>query len=190
MIAQKDLESVKQAFESFESEREGIILASREILRLSKKAIYSIHRGNIKDAEALIHDAGEKLRSLAGSIKNDKLKAFSFLSSAMQEYAEALTYLIFSKEGRIMPFSEINVPIEDYLLGLCDLTGELGRRAVALAIKRDKQAVKHIMEAVDAIYALFLELDLRNSELRRKSDSIKWNLKKIEEIAYNLEANS
>ncbi|MBT7927970.1 hypothetical protein HN695_06565, partial [Candidatus Woesearchaeota archaeon] len=29
-------------------------------------------------------------------------------------------------------------------------------------------------------------MDLRNGELRKKSDAIKWNLKKIEDILYDI----
>jgi predicted translin family RNA/ssDNA-binding protein len=43
-----------------------------------------------------------------------------------------------------------------------------------------------IKEVVDEIYGEFLQFDLRNSELRKKSDQIKWSLKKLEEISYDL----
>ncbi|MBT3465387.1 hypothetical protein HN451_10430, partial [archaeon] len=46
--------------------------------------------------------------------------------------------------------------------------------------------VKKIYEAVVMIYDGFLNFSLRNGELRKKYDSIKWNLKKIEEILYDL----
>ena len=38
------------------------------------------------------------------------------------------------------------------------------------------RALKYFTEQ---IYKEFLEFNFRNSELRRKSDSIKWNLKKL-----------
>ena len=36
------------------------------------------------------------------------------------------------------------------------------------------------------IYGEFLKLHLRNGELRKKSDAIKWNLKKLEEVMYDI----
>jgi len=69
---------------------------------------------------------------------------------------------------------------------LCDLTGELVRRVVASAIKKDFRSVIQIKELVGELYNEFLSFNLRNSELRKKSDSIKWNLQKIEDIVYDL----
>ena len=63
-------------------------------------------------------------------------------------------------------------------MGLCDLTGELGRKAVNEVIKKNFKQAEQIRELVDEIYGEFLKLNLRNSELRKKSDQIKWNLKK------------
>ncbi|GAG22250.1 unnamed protein product, partial [marine sediment metagenome] len=48
-----------------------------------------------------------------------------------------------------------------------------------------KEALK-IKAFVDEIYGEFLKFDLRNSELRRKSDSIKWNLKKLEDVIFDI----
>jgi hypothetical protein len=50
---------------------------------------------------------------------------------------------------------------------------------------KPKKALE-IKDVVDEIYGEFLKMDLRNSELRKKSDQIKWNLKKLEEIAYDI----
>jgi hypothetical protein len=39
---------------------------------------------------------------------------------------------------------------------------------------------------VEEIYGEFLQLNLRGGELRKKSDQIKWNLQKLEDMAYNI----
>jgi predicted translin family RNA/ssDNA-binding protein len=71
-------------------------------------------------------------------------------------------------------------------LGICDLTGELTRRAVSLVTKGKGKEVLVIKNFVEDIYGEFLKFDLRNGNLRKKYDSIKWNLKKLEEIMYDL----
>ena len=75
---------------------------------------------------------------------------------------------------------------ENYLLGVCDLTGELARRAIFSVVNENYKEVKKINEFVETIHNEFLDFELRNGEIRRKSDSIKWNLKKIEETMYDL----
>ena len=80
----------------------------------------------------------------------------------------------------------MKVDVEHYLLGLCDLTGELVRKAVNDIIRKKYGNALKIKELVEEIYGEFLKLDLRNNELRVKSDSIKYNLKKLEDIVYDL----
>ena len=71
-------------------------------------------------------------------------------------------------------------------MGLCDLTGELTRKAVNSAINGDYKGVKKIKELVENIYGQFIQLDIRDNELRRKFDSIKWDLKKLEDLVCEL----
>ncbi|NJO18494.1 MAG: hypothetical protein HC877_23015, partial [Thioploca sp.] len=75
---------------------------------------------------------------------------------------------------------------EEYLAGLCDLSGELARRAVLRAVVKDVKAVAGIREFVVGLQGGFLKFDLRNGELRKKADQIKWNLKRIEDVWYDL----
>jgi predicted translin family RNA/ssDNA-binding protein len=70
-------------------------------------------------------------------------------------------------------------------MGICDLTGELTRMAVAKATKREFKTVEEIKEFVEAIYGEFLKFDLRNGNLRKKYDALKWNLKRLEEVMYD-----
>ena len=70
-------------------------------------------------------------------------------------------------------------------MGLCDLAGELARKAVTVANK-DPKIVKRIKDIIEEIFGEFLKLNLRNGELRKKSDSLKWNLNKVEEILYDI----
>ncbi len=161
--------------------REKMIVGSRPAIKNSKVAIYAIHKGDLKQAESLIKKAEKNIKDLG------KLDYYvSAYDAALQEYAEAVTYLNYVKNGTLISDKEINVGAENYLLGLCDLTGELGRRAVYSVVDENYKEVEKIQKFVSEIYEEFLKFEFRNSELRKKSDSIKWNLKKIEEILYDL----
>jgi len=175
MLDRQDISVLKKDMADSDKEREEVIIASRNILKLSKSAIYSLHKGQDPDLG--------KIKTLIQGLKGD-VGAFS---AAKQEYVEALAFKGYL-EGQIPPKSSLGFEISarDYLLGLCDLTGELARRAVLVAIEKKQDEVKNIRDTVSEIMELFLDLDLRNGELRKKSDAIKWNLKKIEEILYDL----
>ncbi len=174
---------MRKELEKNYEDREKIIGKSRKILSYSKSSIYSIQRNEIKEAEDLIKKAEKGLLELKKIVGDNKNGHFS---SAMQEYVEAICFLNLVKKNKLISRKEIDCGVEDYLCGIADTTGELARKAVLLATKKDIKGVKDIRDIVDYIYGEMSKFDLRNSELRRKFDAIKWNLKKIEDLMYDL----
>ena len=87
--------------------------------------------------------------------------------------------------GAVPSRDALGVTAEEYLLGLADLAGELARRAVLAATKQDTWEVTRIHDLLQALYGKFIEYDFRNGELRRKFDSIKYQLQKVEEVRYD-----
>ncbi|MAG08427.1 hypothetical protein CMO89_03065 [Candidatus Woesearchaeota archaeon] len=187
MINKKEFKAIREELENYDKQREVLIKESRTLLKLSKQIIYSVHRGNMEETEELLKDARDEKAKLDKITRRaESLSMEHSYSDALQEYTEALCYSGFVSSKKLPSRKTIGVNSEDYLMGLCDLTGELGRRAVSLATKRKFKEVEAIKKLVEDIYGEFLKFNLRNSSLRKKSDSIKWNLKKIEEIMYDL----
>jgi predicted translin family RNA/ssDNA-binding protein len=82
---------------------------------------------------------------------------------------------------------ELKITADDYLGALSDLTGELARKAVHYAIKKNFDAIYEISECISAIHKEMMNFSFRNSSLRKKSDAIKWNMNKVEDILYDIE---
>lgn len=182
-----DFNAMRKSLSDFDKQRESMIRMSRDVLRLSKQSIYSVHRSNMGQAHKLLSDAKKLIEKLKKAIKKDNaLEQLSLYSGALQEYAEAFTFLGFVRNKKIPTSRQAGVDYENYLLGLCDLTGELARRAVILATAKDKKELNMIRDVIDEIHGEFIKFNFRNSELRRKYDSIKWNLKKVEDLVYDL----
>ena len=182
MLNKKDFDRIRKEIEASDIRRESLIQTSREVINISKKIIYALHREDLKSASSYVNEIEKKKKDLGTNVWLDT----NINQTALQEYAEALCYYHFVKSKKIPTASSIKIDNENYLMGLCDLTGELGRKAVNGVIRKNfKQAVE-IRELVDEIYGEFLKLNLRNSELRKKSDQIKWNLKKLEDIVFEL----
>jgi predicted translin family RNA/ssDNA-binding protein len=74
---------------------------------------------------------------------------------------------------------------ESYLGGLCDLTGELVRRAVNRAAAGYAEEVSGIKAIIDDIMAELVAFDM-TGYLRTKYDQAKGNLRKIEQISYEI----
>lgn len=183
MLNKKEFAQIKKELEIEEQQRESIIQLSREIINLSKKIIYSLHRNDTKSAAQYVYDIENKKNAL--DKKNIQLDT-NINNTAYQEYVEALSYFYLEKKNQLPTKKTLKVSSELYLMGLCDLTGELIRKAVNEAINKKIIQVIKIKNLVEEIYGEFLKFDLRNSELRKKSDSIKWNLQKLEDLVFQL----
>lgn len=183
MLDKKEFKEIRKELENFDRNREKVISISREIIQISKQIIYCVHRGDNSGAQELISSIKKRLKDLPDQKFDTNMDIV-----AKQEYVEAVCFFEFVKNNKIPSRKELDVDIDSYLLGLCDLTGELVRFAVNDVIKyKDKGLVYKVKELVESIYGEFLSFNLRNGELRKKFDSIKWNLKKLEDIIYDLE---
>ncbi|KAK6329685.1 hypothetical protein TWF696_003555 [Orbilia brochopaga] len=105
-------------------------------------------------------------------------------------------------EGRLMTIAEVgeqlgvrvnvkdidvfHLTLEEYLHSLVTLIEELARLAVNSVTLGDYQRPMLISRFVKELHAGFQLLNLKNDSLRRRSDSIKYNVKKIEDVVYDL----
>ena len=187
MLNKRDFKEMRDEFNSFDTNRELVIKKSRDVLKLSKQVIYAVHRDDLKEADKLVKRIkAEKAKLDKLVAKNSKLESIGAYKVAIGEYVEALLYYHFVKNKRILTHKALKVITEHYLLGLIDLTGELGRKAVQFAGSGKFKQVVKIKDAVSEIYGELLKFDFRDSEMRRKFDSVKYDLKKLEDLVLDL----
>ena len=183
MLNKSEFTKIREDMHRLDLKREEIIQTSREAISISKQIIYAAQRNDLKEAEDSIKKIKEKIKKLRKvNIPTDT----NINSVAFQEYVEAIAFYEFVKRKKVPTRASLGVSAEDYLSGLCDLTGELVRKAIYDVIHKKFDEASRIKELVHDIYGEFLKLHLRNGELRKKSDSIKWNLKKLEEVMYDI----
>src|SRR3989344_3171926 len=180
-VDRKDFERIGKEMELFEKRREDVIKKAHEIIRFSKKVIYGIQRED--NVSKLISEMNTKIRDLR---TRGELQFSSFYKVAMQEYVEAICLYEVLKNNKLPSQSDLHVSAPDYLSGLCDLTGELMRKANNLALKGKTKEAIMIKDLVDDIYGEILSLDIRDNDLRKKADQIKYNLRKLEDLAISI----
>lgn len=187
MLDKSDFAQLQQQLSSNDAARDKLIIKSREVVKLSKKIIYAVHLGHIHRAEKL-HDQIKKeldtVQKLAST--NPALKYSGSVTIAEQEFVEAVCFLDFVKSGKVTPHAQLNVDAESYLLGLCDLTGELLRNGINASIKENYAETVRIKDVVSELYGEFMQFEFRNGDLRRKFDSIKYALNKLEDVVLEL----
>lgn len=76
--------------------------------------------------------------------------------------------------------------VEDYLMGLLLLASDLSRFAVNSVINDDHARPFCILKFITDINVRFRFLNIKNDWLRKKFDSLKFDVKKVEEIVYDL----
>ncbi|MEA3429880.1 MAG: hypothetical protein U9R08_01270 [Nanoarchaeota archaeon] len=187
MLDNKDFTNMLKEVQDFDSQREILIKKSRDVLKLSKQLIYSVHRSDLKESNKLAVSIKKELKVLNSIIgKNKKMYKQGSYKVAVQEYVEAMLYYHFVKDNKICTRKELDVETDYYLLGLADLSGEVFRKAVHEASKGNYNIVFVIRNLVEEIYAELLKFNIRESDLRRKFDAIKYDLNKLEDLCLQL----
>ena len=154
------------------------------MVKNSKSAIYSIHRKEYDEARKLTELSSKAIKDMESILKKHPHIKIS-AENALQEYVEAALLLGFVN-GKIPSSRELEVDPFTYLCSLSDLTGELARRSVIEATAKNVSDVQKIKDTIEEIHGIMIRFDLRNGDLRKKSDAIKWNLNKVEELLYDL----
>ncbi len=186
MLDKKYFESLRKKTEEFDGKREEVIKLARIILKNSKKAIFALHRNDNKDARKLLDEAKKIIKQMESLIDNSHDLMMGLHSEALEEYVEAECFYSFLQAKKIPTNENLEVSIEIYLQGLCDLTGELTRKAVNDVIKGNNKSVLEIKEFISELYEELLQFDFRNSPLRRKYDAVKYALEKLEDLSLKL----
>jgi translin len=187
MLNKSDFKGMRNSFHKHDEQREQVIIKSRSLIKLSKQIIYAVHRDDFSNTSDLIKKI-DSIKKESDNIvkKNPQLLTVGAYRVGIGEYVEALLYFHFIKNKKIPSQKQLKVSPENYLFGLCDLTGELVRKAVFLAGKGKNKDVIKIKDLVDEIYGEALKFEVRENELRKKIDSIKYDLKKLEDLVLDL----
>ncbi|XP_077246242.1 uncharacterized protein LOC143886176 isoform X1 [Tasmannia lanceolata] len=82
--------------------------------------------------------------------------------------------------------SEFGLDIEDYLIGLCFMSNDLPRYVVNQVTAGDYDCPRKVLKFLTDLHAAFRMLNLRNDFLRKKFDGMKYDLRRVEEVFYDV----
>jgi predicted translin family RNA/ssDNA-binding protein len=187
-----ELQAMSAELDRQADDREVVIKATREPQKNSKKAIYCLHRAQRDEARALLQSVADQCRQIAQAtqMSRSELHGGSF-GAALEEYAEARLLEHWLASGDLLPLSqlqaEVDISEKDYLGGVVDFTGEIGRWGVARATDRDVDAVKRVLACDLAIKEYAIQLaELGAGKLTKKLEAVATNTKKMEATLYEL----
>ena len=185
MINKKFIQKLKQDYDKSEKERRQIISRSNIVLHDSKRVIFSLHRNNSSQAEKSLQEIEKILQDLEKEFSYDRLQKEGAYKAGVEEYVEAKMFYLVLNNKKVDEISNLKINFDGYLGGICDLTGEMVRRATNLAAEGKIKEVDEIKNAISDILAELVEFDI-TGYLRTKYDQAKNNLRKIEQINYEI----
>ncbi|MFA6394014.1 MAG: hypothetical protein WCW25_04040 [Patescibacteria group bacterium] len=185
MLNKKFFAQLKKDYDRHEAERRQIISLANQILHDSKRVIFSLHREDRKKAGESLKEIEEKLIYLDKKFSSARLYEEGSFKAAMEEYVEAKMYFKLLSGEKIDKIPKLKVGIESYIGGICDLTGELVRLATNEAARGKISEAERVKGMINAVMAELVEFDM-TGYLRTKYDQAKTNLRKIEQIAYEI----
>ncbi len=174
MSLRKILNKIENELKESEEIKDELYDAMRKATRISKQAIFLVHKEEFKEAENQLNEAEKLLNKLSEVPAVYRKFVYSgIVHSAFQEYVEARIFLKLTQNSDFTGPKQLKVPSISYLLGLADVVGELRRRTLDSIRKGDIKIAVGSLENMELIYnELILMYESMHvvSELRRKLD--------------------
>lgn len=158
-----------------------------EIRSKSKRAIALLRRDNFKDSEKAIKEVEKLFRLIEKRTRRNKtLARRGFYSEAVEEYIEAIVLYNFLTKSEVKILGYIDISPEEAIAGISDFTGELVRKAITTAGAKDLKNMHLYKKEVEDVAEALTKIGF-SGKLRQKYDEVERNLKRIEEIIYDME---
>ncbi|KAK6181030.1 hypothetical protein SNE40_008974 [Patella caerulea] len=192
--------------------REDIRFAVRDIEQTTReiqKVLQAIHQPQgltkialvCENSRKLFKDVQDQIKILSDKIPaNQYYKYHDHWKFAIQRLAFLAALVIFLETEQLIDRQTaadiigvkvskedgFHVDLDDYLMGLLQLASELSRLAVNAVIAGDYARPLQISSFLGELESGFRLLNLKNDALRKRFDALKYDVKKVEEVVYDL----
>jgi translin len=175
------IKKIDQQIGEKEKIREDALKASRDIIISCRRGIQQLHRDEIREAEKYIAQASEKLAQLY-EVTRDYPDIFhaGFVENAAQEFVEICCLCNIMKGDDLPDPDTVQVTYSAYLLGLCDVVGELRRGALDFMLEGHTAKANEYLEYMDRIYDAIMSFDYPSSlvPIKKKQDMVRGLIEK------------
>jgi predicted translin family RNA/ssDNA-binding protein len=156
-----------------------------EVLEKAKAQIGVLKELFHRLAEILLECPGQYYR-FHGDWRSETQTVVSLL--AFMHWLETGNLLIHTEAEEKLGLnnSEFGLDIEDYLVGICFMSNELPRYVVNQVTAGDYDCPRKVLKFLTDLHAAFRMLNLRNDFLRKKFDGMKYDLRRVEEVYYDV----
>lgn len=164
--------SVNERMDTLEKMRERSIASSRAIIRLTKRAIHSVHLN--EDHTRALNEAAAEYNAMIKIICNEpEILLSGPVGDAMMELSEAciLSSIVLGKD--IPSYSSLNVSPQSWVMGLADALGEMRRILLAHLMRNELDDAKRMFNDMETVCDAVMSFDTPDAILpiRRKQDA-------------------
>lgn len=198
LIPEPEIKDLRHRMEHRDELRETLIKKSRDGQKAAKQAIFALHRGDKGRAVQLIQECEICIeKDLLPIVQEEPPLRFGSYSGVLEEYAEAKLFYawLYGKEdegsspvGHLLIPDDFSLELtpEEYLGGLCDLTGEVGRYAVQRGTARDTGDVELSLHSSNCILHVLQGMERTPSAINKKMDQVRRSVEKLERMLYEM----
>ncbi|KAE8692492.1 Non-intrinsic ABC protein 12 isoform 1 [Hibiscus syriacus] len=207
--------SLEQQFEKFRVQLEdsgsllerirAVVMEIESATRLMQASLLLVHQSKpipqvLEKANAQINvlkDLYSKLAEVVRECPGQYYRYHGDWRSETQMVVSLLAFMHWLETGNLLLHTEAEetlglndsdfaLDLEDYLVGICFMSNELPRYVVNQVTAGDYDCPRKVLRFLTDLHAAFRMLNLRNDFLRKKFDSMKYDLKRVEEVYYDV----
>ena len=172
----KIVNKIEKNIDGKDKVRERALKSSREIIISCRRAIQSVHQKKMKEAQNNIKNASSNLQILYDLTKpHPELFHAGFVENAAQELVEASCLYNIIKGKELPDPDELQTTYSSYLMGLCDLVGELRRTALDSIRKGESKKADEYLNMMEEIYEVIIRFDYPSGliPIKKKQDMVR-----------------
>lgn len=173
-----------KTYHRFEQDRRQALRLSDQLRIESKSAIGSLLKDRWKDANTHLKEAKKTYAALMKLLKSTPyLYSVGGVHVGTEEYVEAQLLADYLEGRSLTSLTALKVNHQDYICGLCDMSGELLRYA-----RKHPDRMKKIQEDLQDLYQSCMQMVVtRNSAIRKKLEDLERNERRMEEMIFQWE---
>jgi len=170
------IDKIEKEIDEKNQVKEQVLHLSRSIVINCRKSIQKMHQNKFTDAEQLIKETSAFISKLYyTSEKFPEISSAGYAENAAQEYVEAncLYHILMGKD---LPDPETLLTSNtSYLTGLCDVVGELRRKALDAMLNGEIEKAHRFLDIMEDMYDAVLRFDYPSSlvPIKRKQDVLR-----------------
>ncbi len=172
----KIINKIEKSIDDKDRIREKALRTSREIIINCRKTIQNIHQNKYREAKTLINKSSKKIQNLYDITKeHPDLYHAGFVENAAQELVEANCFYNIMKGRELPDPDELKTTYSAYLLGLCDLVGELRRAALDSIRTGEPKKADEYLNMMEDIYDVIIRFDYPSGliPIKKKQDMVR-----------------